>query len=111
MVEVRSCNRIQNIRYGEKALSTNAGADACLGMYDEYYDTYFITTSGTQTSVDQSTVKAEADTYTVVSGDTLSSIAKNRLGDSNKWIVIFNLNRDVIKNPNLIMPGQSLRLK
>lgn len=26
----------------EKALSTNAGADACLGLYDKYYDTYFI---------------------------------------------------------------------
>ena len=95
----------------EKALSTNAGADACLGMYDEYYDTYFITAPSTQTSDSQSTVKAEADTYTVVSGDTLSSIAKNKLGDSNKWIVIFNLNRDVIKNPNLIMPGQTLKVK
>ena len=26
----------------EKAFSTNAGADACLGLYDEYYDTYII---------------------------------------------------------------------
>lgn len=31
----------------EKAFATNAGADACLGLYDEYYDTYFIdSTSG-----------------------------------------------------------------
>lgn len=95
----------------EKALSTNAGADACLGMYDEYYDTYFITASSTQTSDNQSMVKAEADVYTVVSGDTLSSIARNKLGDSNKWILIFNLNKDVIKNPNLIIPGQSLKLQ
>ncbi len=95
----------------EKALSTNPGADACLGMYDEYYDTYFITASSTQASDSSAPAKAEADTYTVVSGDTLSSIAKNKLGDSNKWIVIFNLNRDVIKNPNLIIPGQTLKVK
>lgn len=42
------------IRYGleiviEKALSVNAGADACLGLYDEYYDTYFISTSEEKT--------------------------------------------------------------
>ena len=30
---------------------------------------------------------------------------------NNKWIVIFNLNRDVIKNPNLIIPGQTLKVK
>lgn len=95
----------------EKALSTNPGADACLGMYDKYYDTYFINASGTQIAYDPAPVEAQTDTYTVVSGDTLSLIAKNKLGDSNKWIVIFNLNRDVIKNPNLIKPGQSLKLK
>ncbi len=95
----------------EKALSSDPGADACLGLYDEYYDTYFITASSTQTSDNQSMVKTEADVYTVVSGDTLSSIARNKLGDSNKWILIFNLNKDVIKNPNLIIPGQSLKLQ
>nr|WP_316620383.1 hypothetical protein [uncultured Ruminococcus sp.] len=36
----------------EKAFATNAGADACLGLYDEYYDTYFIdSTSGNTSSV------------------------------------------------------------
>lgn len=36
----------------EKALATNAGADACLGLYVEYYDTYFIDiTSGNTSSV------------------------------------------------------------
>ena len=36
----------------EKAFATNAGADACLGLYVEYYDTYFIDiTSGNTSSV------------------------------------------------------------
>lgn len=34
----------------EKAFSTNAGADACLGLYDKYYDTYFIDSPSTADS-------------------------------------------------------------
>lgn len=33
----------------EKAFSTNAGADACLGLYDKYYDTYFVNTASVST--------------------------------------------------------------
>ena len=100
----------------EKALSTNAGADACLGLYDKYYDTYFISSSGSKTD----TVNANANTaaaasnvseYTVVSGDTLSRIAKNLLGDRNKWQSIYELNTDTIKDPNVIFPGQVLKIK
>lgn len=45
-------------------------------------------------------------TYTVVSGDSLWKIAKREYGDGNKWPAIFEANRDVIKNPDLIRPGQ-----
>lgn len=47
-------------------------------------------------------------TYTVKSGDCLSVIAK-RLGIGS-WNSIYELNRDQIKNPNLIYPGQVLRV-
>jgi nucleoid-associated protein YgaU len=49
-------------------------------------------------------------TYTVVSGDTLSKIAKREYGDANKWHAIYDANRDKIKNPDLIYPGQVLTL-
>ena len=49
-------------------------------------------------------------TYTVKGGDTLSSIAKNKLGSSSKWKDIYNLNKDIIKDPNLIHKGQKLKL-
>ena len=52
----------------------------------------------------------EAKTYTVVSGDSLSKIAKHIYGDPNKWHAIFEANRDKIKNPDLIYPGQELTL-
>jgi nucleoid-associated protein YgaU len=48
--------------------------------------------------------------YTVVSGDSLSRIAQREYGDSSQWRKIFEANRDQIKDPNLIHPGQSLRI-
>jgi LysM repeat protein len=50
-------------------------------------------------------------TYTVKSGDTLWAIAKRVLGDGGRWREIYNNNTDVIgKDPNLIRPGQVLRI-
>lgn len=49
-------------------------------------------------------------TYTVVSGDCLWNIAKKYLGDGSKYTEIYNLNKDKIKNPNLIYVGQTLIL-
>jgi nucleoid-associated protein YgaU len=49
-------------------------------------------------------------TYTVVAGDSLSKIAKKLYGDGNKWKRIFEANRDIIKNPDLIRPGQVLKI-
>lgn len=49
-------------------------------------------------------------TYTVARGDSLSKIAKKVLGDANRWREIFDANRDQIANPDLIQPGQVLKL-
>jgi nucleoid-associated protein YgaU len=51
-----------------------------------------------------------AKTYTVKSGDTLSKIAKAHLGDANAYTRIFEANRDQLSDPNLIKPGQVLKL-
>lgn len=59
-------------------------------------------------SVDQS--KPEAQFYTVVRGDTLSKIAKQYYGDANKYPVIFEANKPMLKSPDLIYPGQMLRI-
>lgn len=48
--------------------------------------------------------------YTVVSGDSLSAIAKREYGDASKWHAIYEANRDTIQNPDLIHPGQKLRI-
>jgi len=56
-------------------------------------------------------VPTKTKTYTVDSGDNLSAIAKQELGDANRWREIYELNKDVIgKNPDLIQPGMELKL-
>lgn len=49
-------------------------------------------------------------TYVVVSGDSLSKIAKREYGDAQKWPKIYEANRNIIKDPDLIFPGQELRI-
>ena len=49
-------------------------------------------------------------THTVVAGDTLSKIAKQYLGDANAYTDIFEANRDKLSDPNLIKPGQVLKI-
>ena len=53
---------------------------------------------------------SSSKTYTVKSGDTLSRIAKDRLGNAADYMKIFNLNKDQLSDPDLIKPGQVLRL-
>lgn len=48
--------------------------------------------------------------YTVVKGDCLWNIAKKFYGNGSKYTVIYNANKDKIKNPNLIYPGQVLTI-
>jgi nucleoid-associated protein YgaU len=53
---------------------------------------------------------AEPKTYTVKPGDTLSKIAKEHLGNANAYMKIFELNKDQLKDPDKIKPGQVLKL-
>lgn len=52
----------------------------------------------------------ESQWHTVVSGDTLSKIAKNFYGDAGKYPVIFEANRPMLTHPDKIYPGQVLRV-
>ena len=48
--------------------------------------------------------------YEVRSGDSLSKIAKQEYGNANEWRRIFEANKDVLKDPDKIYPGQKLRI-
>jgi nucleoid-associated protein YgaU len=53
---------------------------------------------------------SQGTTYTVKPGDTLSKIAKEHLGNANAYMEIFNANQDQLTNPDLIKPGQVLKI-
>jgi len=55
-------------------------------------------------------VSAPAGSYTVKKGDTLSKISKQFYGDANAYKKIFDANRDQLKDPDKIQPGQVLRI-
>jgi nucleoid-associated protein YgaU len=48
--------------------------------------------------------------YIIQKGDNLSKIAKHFYGNANKYPKIFEANREVIKDPDLIFPGQKIRI-
>jgi nucleoid-associated protein YgaU len=48
--------------------------------------------------------------YTVEGGDTLTAIAQDLYGDADRWRTIFQANRHQIDDPDLIFPGQVLRI-
>ncbi len=50
-------------------------------------------------------------TYVVQSGDTLSKIAREHLGDGTRYMEIFDLNRDLLDDPSEIYPGDELRIQ
>ena len=52
----------------------------------------------------------EATFHTVVKGDTLSKIAQQVYGDMMKYAVIFEANKPMLADPDLIYPGQVLRI-
>ena len=52
----------------------------------------------------------EAVLYTVQSGDSLSKISLAHYGDAMKYMVIFEANQPMLENPDLIYPGQVLRI-
>jgi nucleoid-associated protein YgaU len=55
-------------------------------------------------------VKEKVEYYIIKKGDTLSAIAKQFYGKPNDYPKIFEANREVIKDANLIFPGQKIRI-
>ncbi|BCD68622.1 peptidoglycan-binding protein LysM [Nitratiruptor sp. YY09-18] len=56
------------------------------------------------------TANKKVEIYEIKEGDTLWAIAQKFYGDGNKYKKIFEDNKEVIKDPNKIYPGQKIRI-
>ena len=56
------------------------------------------------------TTASEHRMHDVVSGDTLSALAKRYYGDASKYHRIFEANRDQLSDPDKIKVGQKLKI-
>ena len=65
---------------------------------------------GFKTTGKDTTPASAERSYTVASGDSLSKIAKDQYGKASKWRAIYDANRDQLDDPDLIQPGQVLRI-
>jgi nucleoid-associated protein YgaU len=53
---------------------------------------------------------ADERVYEVVAGDTLGAIAQKYYGKASEYMKIFEANRDILDNPDLIKVGQKLKI-
>lgn len=56
----------------------------------------------------ESQVNVSTKEYIVKKGDTLSKIAQKEYGKAHRWKYLYELNKDKIKNPNKLKPGQKI---
>ena len=69
-----------------------------------------VQSGGSSTAPEPVATSGSGKTYVVVNGDSLSKIAKREYGDASKWRRIYEANKDLIKDPDLIYPGQELKV-
>ena len=81
---------------------------------DEYADAIskYIPNTGLQNaeSLDLSSTRGSSSGHVIKRGETLSKIAREHLGDSDRWEEIFNLNIDRLASPEIIYAGQYLKV-
>ena len=90
---------------GDFADTTSGSSSVPSGQKADFSD---VTSGSSSTAPDAQA--STGTTYTVKSGDSLSKIAKHVYGDANEWHRIYEANRDKIKNPDLIHPGQEFTI-
>jgi len=69
-----------------------------------------VRSGSSSTAPDQGESSQQGRSYTVKPGDSLSKIAQQVYGNMNDWRKIYDANRDIVQDPDLIHPGQTLRL-
>jgi nucleoid-associated protein YgaU len=90
-------------------------SEVAMGLFDKKKekpraDFGNVESGGSSTAPRATPAAGTTRTYVVRSGDSLSKIAKEHYGRAEDWRKIYEANRDLIKDPDLIYPGQELKL-
>ena len=102
---------IESVEYGEKDGTNDLYATIVLRQYQKPESPVLaVQGGGAEAARDSKTGAASAKTYTVVKGDTLWGIARQFYGDGSAYKRIAAAKSAIIKNPNLIYPGQVLTI-
>lgn len=97
----------EHLETGSPEYVRDVNSDVCIRCHNDFRDPFF--------DFDKYVVKvnhkeSQIGEYSVVEGDYLVKISKKIYGLAELWRVIWEINRDKIRNPNLIYPGQSFRV-
>ncbi len=102
---------IESVEYGERDGTNDVYATVSLRQYRKpEVPVLAVTGGGADTGRDTATGAAQTRTYTIVKGDTLWGIAQKFYGSGAYYTRLAAANSAVIKNPNLIYPGQVLTI-
>lgn len=93
-----------NVQGGSDTVADTSGGGGGAGKPD------FSNVKGGSDTVADTGGGGGSQTYTVEKGDTLSAISKRFYGKSSLWKQIYEANRDTIENPDLIYPGQTIKI-
>jgi len=66
--------------------------------------------SGNEEINEAAPVEENFEKYTVSKNDTLQKISQKFFGTTKKWTKIYDANRDILKSPNSIYPGQVINI-
>lgn len=63
-----------------------------------------------QADTQEAATQMRLQPYTVAKGDTLQKISQKFFGTSKKWMGIYEANKDVLKSPDKVFPGQEIQI-
>ena len=78
--------------------------------YEQYGSSYYIFGKQAMWAAIGLPLAPPERTYTVAKGDSLTRIAAAELGDPGRWPELYRQNRGLIRSPDLLQPGWTLRL-
>jgi nucleoid-associated protein YgaU len=121
----RLLGRVDPVRAVETAAPPAAGRTPAAALNDSFAERHSAVESGPPSSARKQAVysKAQADElasaepapgsgqlHKVRDGDTLSSLARHYLGSSKRFLEIYEANRELLSNPDLLPIGAELKI-